>query len=84
MSALVTTSPMGLDEGFGQRFCGPGFAEGLDGAVGVEGERTHGRQCMAGRADPSTAESGRKVWFESAVCRCRHVRSVLLHEPVRC
>lgn len=59
--------PYGLPEGFGNQFRGPDFAEGLEGAMGVEGERTHARYRMAGCADALTVEGRRG--FEIAVGR---------------
>lgn len=44
-----------LDEGFGQRFRGAGFAEGLDGSVRIEGKCAHVRYCTAPRAGASTS-----------------------------
>lgn len=59
MLLTYVAGPYGLHEGFGKRFRGPDFAEGLDGAMGVEGQRTHARYCMARCADTLTVEGSR-------------------------
>lgn len=67
LSLSYVVGPYGLHEGFGKRLRGPDFAEGLDGVMGVEGERTHAHYCMAGCADTLTVEESRG--FEIAVGR---------------